>query len=96
MAKLTDKIYEMTDEEEAELIASTERGEWVDVPDQEQWKEWLREVARNTLNPKRKRISISVPEPDLARLKAKALEEGIPYQTLINSLIHKYVNGRLD
>ena len=96
MSKLTDKVPDMTDEEEAEMMASTERGEWVEVPDQEHWKEWLREVARNTLNPKRKRISISIPETDLARLKARALEEGIPYQTLINSLIHKYVSGKLD
>ena len=83
----------MTPAEEAEHIASAERGEWQSVDNLDECKAMLQKAARNTLN--RKRISISVPEPDLAGLKAKALEEGIPYQTLINSLIHKYVSGRL-
>lgn len=95
MSRLPKEIYELTDEEEAELIRSTEAGEWVSVDNFEERKAWLEQAARNTLNPKRKRISIAVPERDLLKLKARALEEGIPYQTLINSLIHKYVEGRL-
>jgi len=51
-----------------------------------------RQAARNTLNEERQRISLRVPRSDLARLKAKAMREGIPYQTLLNSLIHKYVS----
>ena len=43
------------------------------------------------LDGKRQRISISIPERDLARLKTRAAEEGMPYQTLINSIFHKYV-----
>ncbi|MGN6469603.1 MAG: CopG family antitoxin [Rhizobiaceae bacterium] len=45
------------------------------------------------LDGRRQRISISVPERDLARLKARAAEEGMPYQTLINSILHKYVES---
>ena len=44
---------------------------------------------------KRKAINIKVLESDLEMLKSKALQEGMPYQTLLNSIIHKYVNGRL-
>ena len=82
----------ITDEEEADLIASTERGEWVPVPNFQEEKAYLEQLARNTLAKKRKRISISVPERDLMKLKKRAEEEGMPYQTLINSILHKYVN----
>lgn len=81
----------ITDEEEAELIASTERGEWRSVPDFEDQKAQLEQLARNTLVKKRKRNSISVPERDLMLLKKRAEKEGMPYQTLINSILHKYV-----
>ncbi|MFT5258927.1 MAG: putative DNA binding CopG/RHH family protein [Saprospiraceae bacterium] len=50
----------------------------------------LRESALNTINDERQKITIRVPQTDLARLKAKALREGIPYQATINALIHKY------
>lgn len=81
----------ITDEEEAELIASTERGEWVSVGNVEEQREYWKKLAENTLAKRRKRISISVPELDLLRLKRRAAEEGMPYQTLINSILHKYV-----
>ena len=44
---------------------------------------------------KRKAINIKVLESDLEKLKSKALEEGMPYQTLLNSVIHKYITGQL-
>jgi predicted DNA binding CopG/RHH family protein len=53
----------------------------------------LRESALNTINDERQKITIRVPQTDLARLKAKALREGIPYQTAINALIHKYATS---
>jgi predicted DNA binding CopG/RHH family protein len=81
------------DSEEHELTESTERGEWVSVGDIEARRDFWREVARGALDGKRQRISISIPERDLARLKARAAEEGMPYQTLINSILHKYVEG---
>jgi len=43
----------------------------------------------------KKQINFRINENDLEKLKAKALQEGIPYQTLLNSIIHKYVNGML-
>jgi len=44
---------------------------------------------------KTKNINIRISEPDLTRLKKKAEEEGVPYQTLISSVLHKYITERL-
>ena len=56
-------------------------------------KRQIEAMARATLRDMRAKISLRVPAGDLARLKTRALAEGMPYQTLINSLIHKYVSG---
>ena len=53
----------------------------------------LEAAARVTFSEDREKISLRVSKADLARLKSRALQEGIPYQTLINSIIHKYVSG---
>ena len=82
----------MTDEEEAEMIASTERGEWVSVGNIDEKRAVWQKMAENALAKRRKRISISIPELDLIRLKRRAAEEGMPYQTLINSILHKSVS----
>ena len=79
--------------EERDLIESTERGEWVSVGGIEARRDFWREAARGVLDGKRQRISISIPERDLARLKARAAEQGMPYQTLINSILHKSVES---
>ncbi len=50
-------------------------------------------MARATTNDERFKVSLRIPKGDLVRLKSRALQEGIPYQTLINSIIHKYVSG---
>ena len=44
---------------------------------------------------KDKRVKIRLSSPDLMAIQARALEEGLPYQTLIASILHKYVSGRL-
>jgi len=49
-------------------------------------------MARAAMTDERAKISLRVPKRDLTRLKSRALQEGIPYQTLINALIHKYVS----
>ena len=54
----------------------------------------LRAAARATAI-KDKRVNIRLSSGDLHDIQAKALEEGIPYQTLIASILHKYVSGRL-
>jgi predicted DNA binding CopG/RHH family protein len=67
------------------------------IPDAnvEERKKELQEIARATLE-KNKRISILVNERDLFELKAKALETGFSYQTLITALIHNYVTGKIS
>jgi predicted DNA binding CopG/RHH family protein len=44
---------------------------------------------------KKKAISIRLLESDIERIKAKSLSQGLPYQTLISSLIHQYANGKI-
>ena len=55
----------------------------------------LEEAARNTMNPPKERITTRLPKRDLSRLKARALEMGMPYQTLLASVVHRYVEGTL-
>ena len=55
----------------------------------------LQEAARNTLNPPKKHISARLYERDLVGLKARALSLGVPYQTLLTSIVHRYVEGTL-
>jgi predicted DNA binding CopG/RHH family protein len=52
----------------------------------------MQEAARNTLNESSEKISIRIARSDLARVKARALRDGVPYQTLIKSIIHQAVS----
>ncbi|MBI3985065.1 MAG: hypothetical protein HY344_03980 [Candidatus Levybacteria bacterium] len=81
------KYYELTKEEQ-KLLNEVEKGEWIQVPNFEKEKKRFQEIAKNTLN-KTKNINIRLSERTLAKLKRKAAEEGIPYQTLASSILHK-------
>jgi predicted DNA binding CopG/RHH family protein len=81
--------------EEREILESVERGEWKRIPDFKHASQQFQEAARATLR-KDKRVNIRMTERDLVHLQKKALEEGLPYQTLISSVLHKYVNGRFS
>jgi predicted DNA binding CopG/RHH family protein len=80
--------------EEKELMASVERGEWKSVPNAKKTITKHIKYARNTLR-KSERITIRISQHDLEEIQTKALEEGLPYQTLITSVLHKYVDHRL-
>ena len=82
------------DREEKELLESFDRGEWKPVAEQETQTERYREYARATFK-KDMRVNIRISKKDLEALQSRALEEGIPYQTLIGSILHKYADGRL-
>jgi predicted DNA binding CopG/RHH family protein len=82
------------DTEEKELLESFERGEWKTVDNIKQRRAELQEAARNTLR-KDKRINIRLSAKDLFDIQAAAAEEGMPYQTLISSIVHKYAAGSL-
>jgi len=82
------------DNEERKLIKSLETDGWKPVKNIESWKTLLSETAVNTLT-KDQRMNIRITRKDLDGIKLKAAEEDIPYQTLVASIIHKYVTGRL-
>ncbi len=81
------KDYDLNKEEQ-ELLDAFEAGEFVSVPNLKAEKIRLQKAAKNTLN-KTRNINIRLSERDLYKLKAKAIEEGIPYQTLASSIVHK-------
>ncbi|MEW5692159.1 MAG: antitoxin [Candidatus Hydrogenedentota bacterium] len=82
------------DKEEIELARSLENEEWVSDLTKSAKKQY-KEYARYSLN-KKKRINIRINERDLKKIQAKAVEEGLPYQTLISMLIHKYNEGKIS
>ena len=82
------------DDEERAIEESFERGEWKSVPNVEAEIKRHQEYARNTLR-KNKRVNIRISSRDLEAIQVRAIEEGIPYQTLMASVLHKYVTGRL-
>jgi predicted DNA binding CopG/RHH family protein len=79
------------DKEEQELVDSFERGEWRSVPNFEEEKKRYQEIAAATFK-KDRRVNIRISTKDLHGLQIRALEEGIPYQTLISSILHKYLS----
>ena len=94
MKKLDSKVFDPIDQEEKDLMESIERDEWQTVKNIDQEKEKAINAARNTLK-KDKRINLRLTRKDYQEIQIKAIEEGIPYQTLISSLVHKYLNGSL-
>jgi predicted DNA binding CopG/RHH family protein len=82
------KYYELTKDEQ-EILEDFERGEFKSVSNLGKAKEHFSQIAKNTLN-KARNINIRLSERDLAKLKRKAIEEGIPYQTLVSSILHKF------
>ncbi len=81
-------------EEEKEILNSFEKGEWIPEKNLSKRKKELIQYARNTLK-KDKRLNIRISERDLNELQRKAVSEGLPYQTYVSSIIHKFVNGNL-
>jgi predicted DNA binding CopG/RHH family protein len=82
------------DQEEKELLESYERGEWQPVAGEEAEKERYQACATPTFK-KDRRVNIRISSKDLEALQTRALEEGIPYQTLMASVLHKYVSGKM-
>lgn len=80
--------------EERDILERFERGELRTAPEAEREIEIARQAARNTFN-KTKRVNLRVTERDFNLAHSRAREEGMPYQTLLSSVIHKYLSGRL-
>ena len=81
------------DKEEQELLETFESGEFQSdlIPSRGKF---IEESAEQTFK-KDKRINIRISGRDLMTIQKRALEEGMPYQTLVASIIHKYVSGSL-
>ena len=80
--------------EELELLASYENEEWQSSQTLKEEKAKYQSYAQATFR-KDKRINIRISEKDLLALQKRAIREGIPYQTLVSSVLHKYVTGAL-
>lgn len=92
----TPTIGSYTDDEEKELIESIENApahEYQSVMTDSKKAE-LQAIAKNSIDTGREKISLRVPKMDLVKLREKAKKEGMPYQTLINSILHKAANDR--
>ena len=85
--------FKLDDMEQA-ILDSYEKGEWRSVPNLQAEMAQHRAIAAATLR-KDKRVNIRISSRDLEALQKRAIAEGLPYQTLISSLIHKFVSGRL-
>ena len=85
--------YEMSTEER-DILDRFEKGELCPYPDADREIKAAQKAARDTFN-KTRRVNLRVTERDYMLVHARAREEGIPYQTLLSSVIHKYLSGRL-
>lgn len=81
------------DSEEQELLEAYESGEFETDLDSDR-REYVAKAAEDTFK-KDKRINIRISSRDLEALQRRALEEGLPYQSLVSSVLHKYVSGGL-
>ena len=79
---------------EKQILESVERGEWRSARGGKKERARYARYARATFR-KDRRLNIRISSRDLEAIQKRALEEGLPYQTLISSLLHKYAAGRL-
>ena len=75
-------------------LDSIESGEWESIDNVKEEISFHQEIAKNTLK-KDKRVNLRISSKDLEAIKTFAVEEGLPYQTLMSSVLHKFITGRL-
>jgi predicted DNA binding CopG/RHH family protein len=85
--------FEPLDEQERDLVDSIERDEWREAAHAGQLRKQAEAHAEATIR-KDRRMNIRISERDLRNLKRRALEEGIPYQTMVSMVLHKYISGQ--
>ena len=81
------------DDYETELLQSVENGEWQSRGNIDKR---MKELQSYVKNQKKKAISIRVGENDIYELKKKALESGVPYQNIIQMLIHQFASNKIQ
>ena len=82
------------DAQEKEILESVEKGEWRPAKGGKRERSRYAAYTKATFR-KDRRVNIRISSKDLEAIQKRALEEGLPYQTLISSLLHKYASGRL-
>jgi predicted DNA binding CopG/RHH family protein len=82
------------DADEKELLGSVERGEWKSAKGGKRERARYSRYAKATFR-KDRRLNIRLSSKDLEAIQKRALAEGLPYQTLISSVLHKYASGRI-
>lgn len=82
------------DKEEKEILDAYEKEDLASIPNVKQERQIYREYAKAALQ-KNKRINIRISERDLIHIQRRAMEEGLPYQTLVSSILHKFITGNL-
>lgn len=87
------KYFEL-DKKEKEMLGSFEKDTFRRVRDYKKRASQYKGYAKNTLN-KTKNVNIRLSEKDVQKIKTMAVEQGIPYQTLLSSLIHRYADKKL-
>ncbi len=80
------------DKEEKDLIQAYEEGKMKLSTPTKKDRDTIKTTAENTLK-KEKRITIRMYDHDFVGIQKKAMEMGLPYQTLISSIIHRYIEG---
>ncbi len=87
------KKTQLTSDETA-LEKEIENGEWSPIANMPEEIAQIQALARTALN-KNKNINIRLSDFDYKNIKLRAVKEGLPYQTLVSSIIHKYITGQL-
>ncbi len=87
--------YIQLDKSEQKILNDFEKGEFIDIDNVEEEKKRYQEYAANTIN-KTKNINICLSIRDIHKLKAQAIENGLPYQTLIAAILHQYANKKIN
>lgn len=81
-------------QEEKKILNEYDRGEFKSIPNLEEEKERFAAIAKEQLK-KDKNINIRINEKDLNKLRTKASKSGLPYQTLVSVVLHKYANDEI-
>ncbi len=81
--------------EEKAILAAFEAGKLRSVPKLKSEKKRIQHIAK-AHGIKNRRISLRMTEWDFIRIQEEALKEGLPYQSLLSSIIHKYLTDSLD
>ncbi|VEN74722.1 conserved hypothetical protein [Candidatus Desulfarcum epimagneticum] len=82
---------EQLDSEERQILDTFNRGEWISKGEN---LDKYKEAAKQTFA-KNRRINFRVSERDFRGIQIRARQEGMPYQTLVSSVVHKYLSGQL-